>query len=128
MSDKLGPVSYGEREESIFLGREFAQHRPDYSENTAIDIDDEVKRIVQEQHKRALAVLNERREVLDQLAQALLERETLDHEEIKAVIEGRELPKREKVVIPTWSERTQQAKEKRRGTSIFGSPKPATSG
>jgi len=128
MSEKLGPVSYGEREESIFLGREFAQHRPDYSEKTAVDIDDEIKQIVESQHKRALQVLTERRDVLDRLAHALLERETLDQEEILAVVEGRELPKRERVVIPTWAERAQQTKEKRRNTSIFGSPKPATSG
>jgi cell division protease FtsH len=128
MSEKLGPVTYGEREESIFLGREFAQHRPDYSDKTAIDIDDEIKRIVEEQHQIALAVLGERRSTLDHLAQALLDRETLDGEEIRAIIDGRELPARERVVIPTWSERAQQAKEKRRGTSIFGSPKPATSG
>jgi cell division protease FtsH len=128
MSEKLGPVSYGEREESIFLGREFAQHRPDYSDKTAIDIDDEIKRIVEEQHQRALGILKERRETLDRVAHALLERETLDHEEIMALIEGRELPKRERVIIPTWAERAQQSKDKRRGASIFGSPKPATSG
>jgi cell division protease FtsH len=128
MSEKLGPVSYGEREDSIFLGREFAQHRPDYSEKTAVDIDDEIKRIIEDQHGRAKGVLTERREALDRLAQALLERETLDHEEIRAVIEGRELPQRERVVIPTWAERAEQSKEKRRGSSIFGSPKPATSG
>ncbi|HQP39242.1 MAG TPA: cell division protein FtsH, partial [Polyangiaceae bacterium] len=128
MSEKLGPVSYGEREESIFLGREFAQHRPDYSDKTAIDIDDEIKRIVEEQHEQALAVLRDKRETLDQLAHALLERETLDQEEIRAVIDGRDLPKRERVIIPTYAERALQNKEKRRGTSIFGSPKPATSG
>ncbi len=128
MSEKLGPVSYGEREESIFLGREFAQHRPDYSDKTAIDIDDEIKRIIEEQHEQALAILRDKRETLDQLAHALLERETLDQEEIRAVIDGRDLPKRERVIIPTYAERAQQNKEKRRGTSIFGSPKPATSG
>jgi len=128
MSEKLGPVSYGEREDSIFLGREFAQHRPDYSEKTAVDIDDEIKRIIEDQHGRAKGVLTERREALDRLAQALLERETLDHEEIRAVIDGRELPQRERVIIPTWAERAEQSKEKRRASSIFGSPKPATSG
>ncbi|MBI5536106.1 MAG: ATP-dependent metallopeptidase FtsH/Yme1/Tma family protein [Deltaproteobacteria bacterium] len=128
MSEKLGPVSYGEREESIFLGREFAQHRPDYSNNTAIDIDDEIKRIVEEAHQRALSILKERREVLDRVANALLVRETLDLEEIRALVEGRELPTRERVVIPTWAERAQQSKEKRRPASIFGAPKPATSG
>jgi cell division protease FtsH len=127
MSEKLGPVSYGEREDSIFLGREFAQHRPDYSEKTAIDIDDEIKRIIEEQHKRAKDVLTGRRDALDRLAQALLERETLDQDEIRAVVEGRELPERERVIIPTWSERAEQSKEKRRGASIFGAPKPATS-
>jgi cell division protease FtsH len=128
MSEKLGPVSYGEREESIFLGREFAQHRPDYSNKTAIDIDDEIKRIIEEQHQRALAILKERRDVLDRVAQALLDRETLDHGEIKMLVDGRELPSRERVVIPTWAERAQQAKDKRRSASIFGAPKPATSG
>jgi cell division protease FtsH len=128
MSEKLGPVSYGEREDSIFLGREFAQHRPDYSEKTAVDIDDEIKRIIEDQHGRAKGVLTERREALDRLAHALLERETLDHEEIRAVIDGRELPQRERVIIPTWSERAEQSKEKRRASSIFGAPKPVTSG
>jgi len=128
MSEKLGPVSYGEREESIFLGREFAQHRPDYSDKTAIDIDDEIKRIVEEQHTKALGILRERKETLDRLAHALLERETLDQEEIRAIVEGREPPKREKVIIPTWSDRAKENKDKRRGASIFGAPKPATSG
>ena len=101
MSEKLGPVSYGEREDSIFLGREFAQHRPDYSEKTAIDIDEEIKRIINEQHTRAKNVLTQYRDALDRLAQALLERETLDQDEIRAVIDGRTLPQRERVVIPT---------------------------
>ncbi|HNS98556.1 MAG TPA: ATP-dependent zinc metalloprotease FtsH, partial [Polyangiaceae bacterium] len=95
MSEKLGPVSYGEREDSIFLGREFAQHRPDYSEKTAIDIDEEIKRIINEQHTRAKNVLTQYRDALDRLAQALLERETLDQDEIRAVIDGRTLPQRE---------------------------------
>jgi cell division protease FtsH len=128
MSEKLGPVSYGEREDSIFLGREFAQHHKDYSEQTAVDIDEEIKRIIQEEHQRARDVLTERRDALDRLAHALLERETLDKEEIRAVIDGLELPQRDRVIIPTWSERAEQSKEKRRGASIFGSPKPATSG
>ncbi|HQK19669.1 MAG TPA: ATP-dependent zinc metalloprotease FtsH [Polyangiaceae bacterium] len=127
MSEKLGPVSYGEREDSIFLGREFAQHRPDYSEKTAIDIDEEIKRIINEQHTRAKNVLTQYRDALDRLAQALLERETLDQDEIRAVIDGRTLPQRERVVIPTWAERAEQSKDKKRGTSIFGPPKPATS-
>ncbi len=63
------------------------------------------------------------------LADALIERETLDAEEIAAVLEGRELPKREKVIIPTYAEKDKASKEKRRVASIFGGPpKPATSG
>jgi len=125
MSEKLGPVSYGEREDSIFLGREFAQHRPDYSDTTAVHIDDEIKRIIEEQHSIARSLLADRKEALDRLAEALLDRETLDQEEIKSVIDGRVLPPRKKVVIPTWSERAEQSKETKRGKSIFGSPKPA---
>ena len=65
----------------------------------------------------------------ERLADALIERETLDAEEIAAVLEGRELPKREKVIIPTYAEKDKASKEKRRVASIFGGPpKPATSG
>jgi len=128
MSEKLGPIAYGEREESVFLGRDFAQRHQDYSERTAISIDEEITRIVAEQHEVARQVLLQRRAQLDALAQALLERETLDSEEIQAVIEGRPLPQRAKIVIPSWSEKEKAQKEKRRAASIFGAPKPATSG
>jgi cell division protease FtsH len=128
MSERLGPVAYGEREESVFLGRDFAQRHQDYSERTAVSIDEEIMRIVGDQHEVARKVLNEHRAQLDALAQALLERETLDSEEIQAVIEGRPLPQRAKVVIPSWSDKEKAQKEKRRAASIFGAPKPATSG
>jgi cell division protease FtsH len=74
----------------------------------------------------ARKVLMDHREHLDSLAQALLERETLDSEEIQAVIDGRPLPERTKVIIPSYSEKEMVQKEKRRATSIFGAPKPAT--
>ncbi|HKQ67871.1 MAG TPA: ATP-dependent zinc metalloprotease FtsH [Polyangiaceae bacterium] len=128
MSEKLGPVAYGEREESVFLGRDFAQRHQDYSERTAVSIDEEITRIVAEQHEVARKVLMEHRAQLDALAQALLERETLDSEEIQAVIEGRPLPERAKIIIPSWSDKEKAQKEKRRAASIFGAPKPATSG
>jgi len=85
MSDKLGPLSYGRKEEQIFLGREIAQHR-DYSEHTAIEIDDEVKRIVMENYGRAKKLITDRRETLDQLTKALLEKETLDAAEIDQIM------------------------------------------
>jgi cell division protease FtsH len=129
MSAKLGPVAYGENEESVFLGREMTTHREDYSELTAREIDEEVREIVETQHKVAREVLASHRDKLDRLAEALLERETLDAAEISAAIEGQPLPPRQRVVIPTWSDkRAQREKEKKRPASIFGAPKPAPSG
>jgi cell division protease FtsH len=128
MSEKLGPVAYGENEENVFLGREMATRREDYSEETAREIDKEIRSIVDTEYVRARKVIQERRAELDRLAQALLERETLDAEEIDAAMAGRELPKRERVIIPTYAER-RETKEKKRPASIFGAPapKPATS-
>jgi cell division protease FtsH len=128
MSEKLGPITYGEKEENVFLGRDFATRHQDYSETTAVIIDEEIRRIVEEQHVVARKVLIEHRAHLDAIAHALLERETLDGEEVQAVVDGKPLPAREKVVIPTYSEKDKAQKEKRRSASIFGSPKPATSG
>jgi cell division protease FtsH len=128
MSEKLGPISYGENEENVFLGREISSRREDYSDQTAMEIDQEVRRIIEEQYQIAKRVVAENREKLDRLAQALLERETLDAEEIEAAVEGRELPTRDRPIIPTWSDkRAQQQKDKKRPASIFGAPKPATS-
>ncbi|HEY0558407.1 MAG TPA: hypothetical protein VGG20_29420, partial [Thermoanaerobaculia bacterium] len=78
---ELGPLAYGSKDEPVFLGREFAQ-RADYSQDTAIRIDHEVTRIVQSGYERARAVLTRYREVLDRIARDLLERETLDGEEV----------------------------------------------
>ena len=85
MSDKLGPLTYGKKDEQIFLGREIAQHR-DYSEHTAIEIDKEVKRMVLENYERARTIIAERVDVLHTLANTLLEKETLDATEIDAII------------------------------------------
>jgi cell division protease FtsH len=129
MSEKLGPLAYGKKEESIFLGRDYAQRTQDYSEQTAQEIDQEVRAIVQRQYVRVKDFLTRDREKLQRLSDSLIERETLDSEEIAAVLEGRELPKRERVVIPTYAEKDKASKEKRRVASIFGGPpKPATSG
>jgi cell division protease FtsH len=91
MSD-LGPLTFGKKEEQIFLGREIAQHR-DYSEATAIKIDDEVRRIVGQGYNTAKNILGENRDTLVRIALALLEREVLDANEIKMIIEGKDLPK-----------------------------------
>jgi cell division protease FtsH len=89
----LGPLTFGKQEEQIFLGREIAQHR-DYSESTAIAIDDEVRRLVITGYDRAKSILTDHREALIRIAEALLERESLDAAEIKLLIAGRPLEER----------------------------------
>jgi cell division protease FtsH len=91
MSKDLGPISFGEREEQIFLGREIAQHQ-DYSENTAQAIDGEVKRIITNSYNRAKKILEDNIDQLHAVANALLERETLDKEEIEILLKGGSLP------------------------------------
>ena len=86
MSDRLGPVTFGKKEEEIFLGREISQHR-DYSEETAILIDEEVKRIVEGQERRAEGLLRGNVDKLHKLAKALLEREVLDSTEIDEILQ-----------------------------------------
>jgi cell division protease FtsH len=94
MSDEMGPLTFGKKEEQIFLGREIAQHQ-DYSEETAIKIDQEVKKIVVEGYKRAKEILQAHREALVRLAEALLEYESLDFKDIEAVIRGEKIRSRE---------------------------------
>ncbi len=91
MSEKLGPVTFGKKSEEIFLGREIAQHR-DYSESTAILIDQEVKDLVQSAFERAKKILKQNIKTLNRLAEALLEREILDGEEINLIMKGKKLP------------------------------------
>jgi len=90
MSTKLGPLSFGKKEEQIFLGREFAQHR-DYSEDTALLIDGEIKRIVNENYDRAKGILTTHMDQLHAMANALLEREVLDGPELDLLVKGEPL-------------------------------------
>jgi len=83
----LGPITFGKKEEQIFLGREIAQHQ-DYSEDTAIKIDQEVKRIVTDQYGRARQIIVENKEAVIRLAEALLERESLDSLQIRRLVAG----------------------------------------
>jgi cell division protease FtsH len=85
MSDRLGPVALGRQQGNMFLGRDIAAER-DFSEETAATIDDEVRRLVEEAYRRAKVVLTENRPVLDQLAQMLIERETVDAEELQELL------------------------------------------
>jgi cell division protease FtsH len=90
MSD-LGPLTFGKKEEQIFLGREIAQHR-DYSEDTAIKIDQEVRKLVNNGYNTAKSIIGDNRDMLEKIAHALIEREVLDANEIKMLVEGKELP------------------------------------
>jgi len=85
MSEKLGPLTFGKKDEQIFLGREISKHK-DYSEKSAIEIDDEVKRIVIESYNTAKNLLTENRDLLEEFAKTLLEKETIDGAEIEALI------------------------------------------
>ncbi|MGH7558250.1 MAG: ATP-dependent metallopeptidase FtsH/Yme1/Tma family protein [Gemmatimonadota bacterium] len=96
MSEVLGPLTYGDEQEQIFLGREMATHR-DYSEETARLIDQEVKGIVADAFDRAVEILSENEDALHRLAESLLEREILDNEEIRQVIAGETLREQEPV-------------------------------
>jgi len=87
---ELGPLSFGKREEQIFLGREIAQHR-DFSEATAIRIDEQVKKLVESGYNNARKVIEEHAPALERIALALLEREVLDGSEVTTLIDGREL-------------------------------------
>ncbi|MBI5524153.1 MAG: ATP-dependent metallopeptidase FtsH/Yme1/Tma family protein [Desulfarculus sp.] len=87
MSEVMGPLTFGKREEQIFLGRELSQHR-DYSELTAQAIDDEVRRLVNEAHETALSILRDNLDKLHQMAEALLVEETLDAEAVESIVSG----------------------------------------
>jgi cell division protease FtsH len=96
----LGPITFGKKEEQIFLGREINQHR-DFSEDTAQKIDAEVRRLVDEAYHSAVNILGSNKEIMHRISAALLEREVLDANEIKLLMEGKELPP---IKIPAGSD------------------------
>jgi cell division protease FtsH len=91
MSDILGPMTLGQRQHEVFLGRDL-QHTPDYSDQVAFEIDSEVRRLIDEAHDEALDLLEKNREKLDALAEALMERETLDRDEVAEILDGVQAP------------------------------------
>ena len=97
---KLGPLTYGKKDEQIFLGREIAQHR-DFSEETAREIDAEVRRFINTGYDSAKRIITEHRETVVRIAEALLEREVLDSSELKLIVDNKPLPAR---VIPSKGE------------------------
>jgi cell division protease FtsH len=130
MSNAMGPLTFGKKEEQIFLGREISQHQ-DYSEDTALRIDQEVKRFVTDNYVRAQSVLTEHKQRLIDMADALLIRETLDAEQVKRICAG--LPIDEPVASGSESAPpTREAKpaKERPSTSIvppLAPPRPAES-
>ena len=130
MSPEMGPLAFGKKEEQIFLGREISQHR-DYSEDTAIRIDREVKRIVEEGYSLAWKTLEDNRETLVRLAESLLEFETLDSCDIEAIIKGQPLKPKTAVVTDTDSEGKPEKKKQSEDSSLpqlinpKGKPAPA---
>jgi cell division protease FtsH len=117
---QLGPLTFGKKEEQIFLGREIAQHR-DYSEDTAIKIDQEVRRIVDDGYKAAVDTLSGNRDTLDKVAKMLLEREVLDANEIQMIIDGKELP----IKPPPHEEEVQKVLKPEPGRQPSTTPGPA---
>lgn len=85
MSERLGPLQYGQKEEPIFIGKEIARHK-DYSEKTSQIIDEEIKAIIEKAYKKAREILLKNKETLDRLAKRLLEREVLDRREIEEIV------------------------------------------
>ncbi len=126
---RLGPLTFGKKEEQIFLGREIAQHR-DFSEETARQIDLEVRRLIDEAYQSAHTILEANKDAMHRISAALLERETIDSEELRLLIEGKELPPA-RSSLATPSDRDggvqQVLKPESRGGSGMpeGSPSPA---
>ena len=127
MSEKLGPLHYGESgNDSFMMGPQLS--RPNYSAATAREIDAEVKRLVEAGYEKARDILTEHRGKLDAIAEALLERETLDGAELEAILDGRDLPPVKKVVIPSYSEKQRQSKERRKSSIFQPRPREVPSG
>jgi cell division protease FtsH len=113
MSDAMGPLTFGKKEEQIFLGREIAQHQ-DYSEDTAINIDKEIKKIVTDNYNRARQLIETHRTALTHIADALLAREVLDAEQVRRIVAGLPLedPKVATSVPPSEDGSKRAAKER----------------
>ena len=126
---RLGPLTFGKKEEQIFLGREIAQHR-DFSEETARQIDLEVRRLIDEAYQSAHSIVESNADAMHRIAAALLERETIDAEEVQMLIDGKELPPmRSALASPSdigGPDVQQVLKPESRGPSFpEGSPSPA---
>jgi cell division protease FtsH len=128
MSDAMGPLTFGKKEEQIFLGREIAQHQ-DYSEETALRIDQEVKRFVTENYERSHKMLGDSKEVLVKIADALLAREVLDADQVRRLVAGLPLDEPQPTaaraaVSPTNDEDEARPRQKERAPIVPALNKP----
>jgi len=120
---ELGPLTFGKKEEQIFLGREIAQHR-DFSEATAIKIDDQVQKLVHEGYERATKVIDERSDALIRIAEALLEREVLDGSEVKQLIDGTPLKEFTRDSTPRGTQEVLRPEGGNRVPGLLGGERP----
>jgi cell division protease FtsH len=111
MSDAMGPLTFGKKEEQIFLGREIAQHQ-DYSEDTAIRIDQELKRFITTNYDRARSELEKHRVALDRIAEELLAREVLDAEQVRRIVAGEALEEYRAPATTAQNDDRRQPKER----------------
>jgi cell division protease FtsH len=127
MSD-LGPLSYGERDEMVFLGRELTTQK-NYSERTAERIDEEVKKIISRNYERAETLINTHKKILIKMADALLDKEVLTSDEIESLINGNDLPKKAKKPAKAAQEKTEKkAKSKAAKPAAKAKPKAVPEG
>jgi cell division protease FtsH len=122
MSDKLGPRTYGDKQELVFLGREISETK-DYSERTSLEIDREIDRIINEASALATKILTDNMDLLQKLTDALITRETLDTDELEALFKGETLAP--KVIEPTPPETKQpESKNPQPGPTVILKPQP----
>ncbi len=130
MSEALGPLTYGKKEEAIFLGKEFNRHQ-DYSEATSLKIDTEIRRIVSEQYTRAKEIISQHQVALERIAVELLEHEVLDLPQMRLIIAGEPLPPRARPPVPASSDSSsghppRQEPERRGGVILPPNVAPKT--
>jgi cell division protease FtsH len=124
MSDAMGPLTFGKKEEQIFLGREIAQHQ-DYSEDTAVQIDQQVKKFVTDNYQRANALLLGSKDTLVKIADALLAREVLDADQVKRLAAGLPLEELQPVAARTIApEEDERPRQKERPSMVPALNKP----
>ena len=126
MSDKLGPRTYGDKQELVFLGREISETK-DYSERTSLEIDREIDRIINEASETATRILTEKKDLLIKLSEALVSRETLDTDELEAIFRGETLPPKVVEVKPTEVKQP-EVKAPQPAPGVNLNPRPAADG